>query len=114
MLGLPCFARTARDDLAPAYYNGSRSDPCARTLKTGSLTAHHFGWSLSAPLALPTIVGVAGAIYFYGALMSGLLLLTIALRFSRERELDDARRLLKATVIYLPVLLLLIILDARW
>jgi heme O synthase-like polyprenyltransferase len=40
--------------------------------------------------------------------MSGLLLLTIALRFSRERELDDARRLLKATVIYLPVLLLLL------
>jgi hypothetical protein len=51
MLGLPCFARTARDDLAPAYYTGSRSDPCARTLKTGSLTAYHFGWSLSAPLA---------------------------------------------------------------
>ena len=35
MLGLPCFARTARDDLAPAYYTGSRSDPCARTLKNG-------------------------------------------------------------------------------
>jgi heme o synthase len=61
---------------------------------------------------LPTIVGVAGTTYFYGALLSGLLLLAIAVRFARERELDDARRLLKATVIYLPVLLLLIILDA--
>jgi heme o synthase len=61
---------------------------------------------------LPTIVGMAGTTYFFGAFLSGCLLLAIALRFARERELTDARRLLKATVIYLPVLLLLIILDA--
>ena len=24
MLGLPCFAQTVMDDLAPAYYTGSR------------------------------------------------------------------------------------------
>jgi protoheme IX farnesyltransferase len=63
---------------------------------------------------LPTIIGVAGRPYFYGALLSSLVLLAIALRFARERELADARRLLKATVIYLPLLLLLIILDADW
>jgi heme o synthase len=61
---------------------------------------------------LPTIVGIAGTTYFFGAFLSGFLLLAIALRFARERELTDARRLLKATVIYLPVLLILIILDA--
>lgn len=61
---------------------------------------------------LPTMFGVAGSSYFYGALVSGLFLLAIAFRFARERELADARRLLKATVIYLPVLLLLIVLDA--
>jgi len=61
---------------------------------------------------LPTVLGVTGRPYLYGALLGGGLMLAIALRFARERELADARRLLRATVIYLPVLLLLIMLDA--
>jgi len=51
-VGFTMFRSNSDDDLAPAYYTGSRSDPCARTLKADNLTAYRFGGSLSAPLAL--------------------------------------------------------------
>jgi protoheme IX farnesyltransferase len=61
---------------------------------------------------LPTVIGLTGRSYFCGALLSGLLMVVVALRFARERQLADARRLLRATILYLPALLLLITLDA--
>jgi protoheme IX farnesyltransferase len=61
---------------------------------------------------LPTVIGLTGRAYFCGALLSGMVLFLVALRFARERKLADARRLLKATILYLPALLLLITLDA--
>jgi len=71
-----------------------------------------FSILLLAVSLLPTVVGVTGKPYFCGALLGGVFILLVAIRFARERELADARRLLKATVIYLPALLLLIALDA--
>ena len=71
-----------------------------------------FSILLLAVSLLPTVVGVTGKPYFCGALLGGLLMIVIALQFARERELADARRLLKATIVYLPALLLLIALDA--
>src|SRR5712671_2645972 len=38
---------------------------------------------------LPTLVGVTGRPYLCGALLSGVLMLVVALRFARERELAD-------------------------
>jgi len=61
---------------------------------------------------LPTVVGLTGRPYFCGALLGGVLIVVVTLRFARERKLADARRLLKATIVYLPALLLLITLDA--
>jgi len=72
-----------------------------------------FSILLLAVSLLPTFVGVTGRPYLCGALLSGVLMLAVALRFTRERELADARRLLRATILYLPTLLLLITLDAR-
>ena len=71
-----------------------------------------FSILLLAVSLLPTVVGVAGKAYFCGALLGGVFMLLVAIRFARERELADARRLLRATIIYLPALLLLITLDA--
>ena len=71
-----------------------------------------FSILLLAVSLLPTVVGVTGKPYFCGALLGGVLMLVVAIRFARERELADARRLLRATIIYLPALLLLITLDA--
>src|SRR5882672_9177416 len=71
-----------------------------------------FSILLLAVSLLPTVVGVTGKPYFCGALLGGVLMILIAIQFARERELADARRLLKATILYLPALLLLITLDA--
>ena len=51
-------------------------------------------------------------LYCVGALMMGLALLAVGVLFTRSKSFLDARRLLKASVIYLPLLLLLIIIDA--
>ena len=61
---------------------------------------------------LPTTIGMTGRIYCIGALMMGLALLAVGVLFTRSKSFLDARRLLKASVIYLPLLLLLIIIDA--
>ena len=66
----------------------------------------------------PTFLGMAGWIYFFGALFLGVALLCIAVRLaalglplqsmlSKQR----ARQLLQATVLYLPILFALMMLD---
>ena len=49
-MGLPCFVQAVMDELAPASAPAAVC-PRARILKSGILTAHRFGWSLSASLA---------------------------------------------------------------
>ena len=61
---------------------------------------------------LPTLLGITGQFYFWGALLIGLGVLSVALDFAHSHGMRDARRLLKASVLYLPLLLLLIVLDA--
>ena len=61
---------------------------------------------------LPTIIGMTGKVYCVGALAMGLALLAVGALFTRTKSFLDARRLLKASVVYLPLLLLLIIVDA--
>ena len=61
---------------------------------------------------LPTIIGMTGRVYCIGALVMGVALLVVGALFTRSRSFLDARRLLKASVVYLPLLLLLIIVDA--
>ena len=61
---------------------------------------------------LPTAIGMTGRVYCVGALAMGLALLAVGALFARTKSFVDARRLLKASVIYLPLLLILIIIDA--
>lgn len=61
---------------------------------------------------LPTIIGMTGKVYCVGALVMGVALLAVGALFARSKSFLDARRLLKASVVYLPLLLLLIIVDA--
>jgi protoheme IX farnesyltransferase len=64
------------------------------------------------PVALlPTLIGLAGPIYFLVALTLGLGLLWTAIGLARSRSTADARRLLVASLIYLPVLLGVMALD---
>ena len=64
------------------------------------------------PVALlPTVVGLAGAAYFLIALALGLAFLWSAVGLARGGTAADARRLLFASLVYLPVLLAAMAVD---
>lgn len=78
--------------------------------------AHIFWYSvILIPVScLPTLIGMSGHVYLVGALMAGTALLWGGRHLTISKSTDDARRLLKATVLYLPFLLALIIFDAKF
>ena len=60
---------------------------------------------------LPTMVQLAGTIYFFGALALGLAFLYFSARMAFDRSKWRARRLLQASVLYLPALFALMVLN---
>lgn len=60
---------------------------------------------------LPTLLETAGKIYFVGAIVLGLLFLYFSLRAAFSKSRQAARQLLLASVIYLPLLFILMVLD---
>jgi protoheme IX farnesyltransferase len=60
---------------------------------------------------LPTIVGMAGRVYFIGALALSLFFLACGIAVMRHRSNATVRRLLRASLLYLPILLALMALD---
>lgn len=63
---------------------------------------------------LPTLLGMSGQLYFYGALIAGILFFMKGLVLSSTHSMADAKNVLKASVFYLPVILFLIIIDASF
>jgi heme o synthase len=64
------------------------------------------------PVSLaPTWLGVTGNIYLVGALISGIAFLYVAWSTTRGKTRQDARKLLQASVIYLPVIYALMLFD---
>ena len=64
------------------------------------------------PLSLlPTIQGMTGILYFSGALTLGLLFFVTGVGIALRRDNPSAKRLLLASIVYLPVLLVLMIID---
>ena len=61
---------------------------------------------------LPVALGMAGTIYLYGAIVLGLLFLYSSLRAAFSMSRQSARRLLLASVLYLPLLFILMVLNA--
>jgi protoheme IX farnesyltransferase len=60
---------------------------------------------------LPAAVGLAGPVYFAGAFLLGVYYLSAAVRFWHESALDRARGLLRASFVYLPAILFLLLLN---
>ena len=60
---------------------------------------------------LPTLVGMAGQVYFLGALILGAMLLAFGIAMSVTRSVTDARRLMYASLVYLPALFVLLAID---
>lgn len=98
-----------RDDYAKA---GFRLLPVIDS--DGSVTGRQIVLNCAALLAvglLPTLVGFAGATYFFAALLLGSVFLWYGLRLATLRSLASARHLLLASLIYLPVLLTVLAFD---
>jgi protoheme IX farnesyltransferase len=62
---------------------------------------------------LPAMAGVAGSIYFCGAAALGVAFLGFSLRLEAVRSKARARLLLLASVLYLPALFALMVIDRR-
>jgi len=60
---------------------------------------------------LPVALGMSGRIYLYGAIVLGLLFLYSSLRAAFSMSRQQARRLLLASVLYLPLLFILMVLN---
>jgi protoheme IX farnesyltransferase len=60
---------------------------------------------------LPVVMGMSGRIYLVGAIVLGLLFLYSSLRAAFSMSRQEARRLLLASVLYLPLLFLLMVLN---
>lgn len=101
-----------KDDYKKA---GFKMLPCVEIEGKNMFKQIHYYSLLLIPVSLiPTLTGLSGAIYFAGALVSGIGLLWVSEMFIKSHSIVDARRLLKATVIYLPILLTLIVIDVNF
>lgn len=70
-----------------------------------------FTFALISFSVLPAMIGMSGKIYFWGALVLGLGALYASVLFHRSQSLLNARKVLAASIIYLPLLLVVIIID---
>ena len=60
---------------------------------------------------LPSLIGLAGSVYFFGAIVLGLMFLGCGVRLAISRSRASARLLLFASLVYLPAQLGLMALD---
>ncbi|HZE69047.1 MAG TPA: heme o synthase [Pyrinomonadaceae bacterium] len=60
---------------------------------------------------LPTLLGLSGKLYLFGAIILGLLFLYSSVRAAFSKSRQQARRLLLASVVYLPLLFILMVFD---
>ncbi|MGH9883563.1 MAG: heme o synthase [Pyrinomonadaceae bacterium] len=60
---------------------------------------------------LPTVLGISGRVYLYGAICLGILFLYSSVRAAFSQSRQQARRLLLASVLYLPLLFILMVLN---
>ena len=70
-----------------------------------------FSLLLLAVSLLPTFMEISGWLYFSGALILGLYVMIAGFQFVVRPTVRDARRLLLSTIIYLPMLLVVILAD---
>jgi protoheme IX farnesyltransferase len=70
-----------------------------------------FTFALISFSVMPAMIGMSGKIYFWGALILGLGALYASFLFQRSQSILNARKVLAASIMYLPLLLVVIIID---
>jgi protoheme IX farnesyltransferase len=101
-----------RDDYE---YGGLRMLPGVD--KTGVIAGRqsiHYALALVPMSMAPSMFEFTEELYFYGSLSLSLIYLATALMFRRNRETKTARIVLYTSIIYLPLLLSLLVLDYRY
>lgn len=81
---------------------------------SGTATARQmvsFSLTLLPVTLMPTVVGMTGAVYFFAALVLGLAFLAFAVLVAVTRTKPAARAMFLASVLYLPALLTMMMLD---
>jgi protoheme IX farnesyltransferase len=78
--------------------------------RTGRQAVSHTLGLILASL-MPAFFGLAGTIYFAGALLLGIVFLGFAVLFARALSMERARQLFFVSITYLPLLLGLMVLD---
>jgi protoheme IX farnesyltransferase len=77
--------------------------------RSTSLQVINYAAALIPVSLLPTVVGLAGRVYLAGALVLGVISLALAVRFAQQRTPERARQLFYASLVYLPVLWVLML-----
>lgn len=99
-----------RDDYRAAGYKMlSVVDPTGRRVFRQAIL---FSLALIPVSISLTALGLAGRTYLIGAVFLGAALLATSLTLAQHQKHSDARRVLLTSVVYLPLLLILIVLDA--
>ncbi len=70
-----------------------------------------YGAALVPMSLLPSILGLTGATYFLGAFVLGFFFLAVCVTFALSYSLAAARRVLLVSVVYLPAVLAVMVLD---
>jgi protoheme IX farnesyltransferase len=102
-------ARLYRDDYARAGVRllpvvDAEGTSTERQIVTGCL-------ALLAVSLLPTLIGLAGPVYFVGAFLLGTAFVVLGVRQALAPSAPSARRVLLASLLYLPLLLALLAFD---
>ena len=82
--------------------------------KDGASTGRHvvlYGFNLIPVSAAPWMLGLAGPVYGTAAVVLGCLYLAAGVRMARQRTEENARMLLRVSVVYLPLLYLFLVAD---
>lgn len=98
-----------REDYARAGHRMVPTEPDSE----GAAGRYAFLYSLAiVPVTLmPALSGLAGPVYVVGALLLALMYIVPSLQFMLEENRPNARRLLLASIIYLPALMALLFID---
>lgn len=101
-----------KDDYAKA---GFKMLPCLEPDGSSTFRQIHYYSLLLIPISLiPYFIGMTGQVYLLGSFALGIFMLLAGLNVSKSKSIIDARKLLRATVVYLPLLLILIVTDASF
>jgi protoheme IX farnesyltransferase len=102
-------AHLYRDDYARAGIRVLPAVDAQGTMSDRQIVMSTF--ALLAVSVLPTVIGVSGTWYFATACALGLGLLGVAVAHASAPSAASARRVLLATLLYLPLLLAVLVLD---